>query len=258
MTTGYMWLGEDSSMARRHMVIEHSKDTDAQQVHTQFQADSTTQNLQVITQWEECARGNACLIHNASLRRIEIKLMAKCTVEQNDLRIALDAHPLTVLTKRLANWSEDTPDEVFAPREMKIIELPQLLDVNWYHEVTFKHVFGGKVGSCCIKPNAIFSLVGVHAGVRVSTQGDAGEIRVVNSSITVCTVKIYQSGCNRVFTKAKFDASLQVSESVTFFLEEADRDVFLELDVAIARHNITIDIKGGQTLRVDGVFDPSG
>eukprot|EP00397_Hematodinium_sp_SG-2012_P021837 GEMP01022588.1.p2 GENE.GEMP01022588.1~~GEMP01022588.1.p2 ORF type:complete len:201 (+),score=60.17 GEMP01022588.1:919-1521(+) len=200
-------------------------------------------------------------MHNASPRRVEVKLVAKCSVGKSDMREAFEAHPMCSISKKLANWgASDAPAAIVLPRQMKIIELPELLDLNWYFEATFKHVTGSNVGSCCVKPNAIFSLVAVDVGVRVHAESDAvgDEIRIVNSSIAPCTVKVYPAGCNRVFTAAKFDASLKVSESATYKLQEDDQDAFLELDVSLPRHHATVDVQGGQTIRVDGIFDPSG
>jgi len=202
----------------------------------------------------------AALLHNASPRRVEVKLVAKCSVDQGDVRRALEAHPITSLGRKLVNWgATDVPDAVVYPKEMKIIRLPNLLDVNWYHEATFKHVNGSTVGSCCLKPHGIFSLVATDCGVRIRTSENENGVRVVNSSLSQAKITIYPEGSTRyVFSKTLFEANLRVSESVTFHVEEKDKDAFLDLDVSLPNGTMTVDVRAGQTIWIDGIFDVSG
>lgn len=189
-TTAMMWLDKDQ--AWQHVVYEHPRDADTETILSQFQCHSQKAR-QSVTSWlsmPPAARRNCVLIHNASVRRVNVKPHLVSCIDgsgesASDWTSALDSHPLgsvmkksmTALTaaSKTTEEEEDTNGIVIGAQRLAVVQLPKKPDANWTWRGSF--AYGEtKVGECLLREARVFSFICVDCGLFVGDMEEHAEV----------------------------------------------------------------------------------
>jgi len=185
-----MWLDKDQ--AWQHVVYEHPRDADSETIMRQFQCrgKKAQQALTAYLAVPPDKRKNCVLIHNASVRRMIVKVHLVNCIDgygdnQADWTAALDHHPLGAVMKKALTLSTPKDDVdgriVIKAQRLAVVPLPPKPDQNWGWRGTF--AYGDiKVGECRLREGGVFSFICVDCGLRV---GDREERNLgVNDDFT--------------------------------------------------------------------------
>jgi len=244
-----MWLAStvvlwaETLRGERHVVVE-SPDCDPIATLGRFASIPSKRTLPVLEQWEQ-DQETCCLVHNATARKVTIDVYPTetPTVLERAIRMHPVARTMLGFSRRVTLYSL-----VLMPAEMVVLAATELISACFSYD-------SDMVAAVPLKPNAIFSLFSVDAGVHVCNKEESG-VLLVNQSNELAELKAVQEQDGQVPLKLETvlhpgcELSLSLSQSTL----QSGGIQGLAVDISHGRRKMTCEVLDGQVLKIESTL----
>lgn len=267
VSIGMLWLEEDTS--RSHLAVEHPTGVPLAPMLQRLGSSPPPRSAIILRGWGSGGNRGVVLVHNATPRRIIVKVSDK---DRDSLTSkAIDkfsaAHPF-VRAATHAMAAKDGGDSIviIPPTEVALIQVPDVADTANRRPVRLEFAYGTgsspdkAVGFASVLPGSAVSFMRLDSPVQVSNGDETlhvedGTIKIVNNDLAPATVCVYRAPEQQQrFESALITQRLEVGEQRDVPLPQPCTGRIFQLTIAVDGAKSEIgEVRPGQCLHIEGV-----